>query len=70
MTNVHDPLRLRCGLVLPNRLMKAAMSEGLADAAPCSNAFNPTLPQQHSPTASLTVHRASWRRPGGDPSRR
>ena len=37
---------------------------------PCSNAFNPTLPQQHSPTASLTVRRASWRRPDGSPSRR
>jgi 2,4-dienoyl-CoA reductase-like NADH-dependent reductase (Old Yellow Enzyme family) len=27
-----DPLRLPCGVVLPNRLAKAAMTEGLADA--------------------------------------
>jgi 2,4-dienoyl-CoA reductase-like NADH-dependent reductase (Old Yellow Enzyme family) len=33
MTTAHDPLRLPCGLVLPNRLMKAAMSEALADTA-------------------------------------
>ncbi|WP_031469422.1 nitroreductase family deazaflavin-dependent oxidoreductase [Sciscionella sediminilitoris] len=31
MTGLGDPLRLACGLVLPNRLMKAALSEGLAD---------------------------------------
>lgn len=30
MTTAHDPLELPCGLVLPNRLMKAAMSEALA----------------------------------------
>lgn len=33
MTNAHDPLQLPCGLVLPNRLMKAAMSEALATSA-------------------------------------
>ena len=27
-----DPLTLRCGLELPNRIVKAAMTEGLADA--------------------------------------
>ena len=32
MTSLHDPLHLPCGLVLPNRIMKAAMSEALADA--------------------------------------
>ena len=31
MTSLHDPLQLPCGLVLPNRIMKAAMSEALAD---------------------------------------
>ena len=31
MTSLHDPLELPCGLVLPNRIMKAAMSEALAD---------------------------------------
>ncbi|NMN93918.1 NADH:flavin oxidoreductase/NADH oxidase family protein [Antrihabitans stalactiti] len=29
MTTLHDPLPLPCGLVLPNRIMKAAMSEAL-----------------------------------------
>ncbi|MEV6334141.1 NADH:flavin oxidoreductase/NADH oxidase family protein [Nocardia vinacea] len=33
MTSPHDPLTLPCGQVLPNRLMKAAMSEALADPA-------------------------------------
>jgi 2,4-dienoyl-CoA reductase-like NADH-dependent reductase (Old Yellow Enzyme family) len=33
MTTAHDPLQLPCGLVLPNRLMKAAMSEALATPA-------------------------------------
>lgn len=28
-----QPLALRCGLVLPNRIMKAAMGEGLASAS-------------------------------------
>ncbi|KAL5360787.1 hypothetical protein BJX96DRAFT_165427 [Aspergillus floccosus] len=30
-SGVKEPLRLPCGLVLPNRLVKAAMAEGLAD---------------------------------------
>ncbi|KAL3484213.1 hypothetical protein BJX62DRAFT_58952 [Aspergillus germanicus] len=28
---INEPLELKCGLVLPNRLVKAAMAEGLAD---------------------------------------
>ena len=28
MTSLHDPLTLPCGQVLPNRIMKAALSEG------------------------------------------
>ena len=31
MTSLHDPLPVPCGVVLPNRIMKAAMSEALAD---------------------------------------
>ena len=31
MASPNDPLELPCGLTLPNRLMKAAMSEALAD---------------------------------------
>ena len=37
---------------------------------PFSNVFNPTLPQQHSPTAWRIVRRASWSRPDGSPCRR
>jgi len=33
MATAHDPLQLPCGLVLPSRLMKAAMSEALATPA-------------------------------------
>ena len=29
--NIAQPLTLRCGLTLPNRVVKAAMAEGLAD---------------------------------------
>ena len=31
MTSLHDPLPLPCGQILPNRIMKAALSEGLGD---------------------------------------
>jgi 2,4-dienoyl-CoA reductase-like NADH-dependent reductase (Old Yellow Enzyme family) len=31
MTSLNDPLTLPCGQVLPNRIMKAALSEALAD---------------------------------------
>jgi 2,4-dienoyl-CoA reductase-like NADH-dependent reductase (Old Yellow Enzyme family) len=31
MNSLYDPLQLPCGLVVPNRIMKAAMSEALAD---------------------------------------
>lgn len=33
MTDLHDPLTLACGSVLPNRIMKASMSEALAESA-------------------------------------
>ncbi|MEE4301675.1 MAG: NADH:flavin oxidoreductase/NADH oxidase family protein [Pseudomonadales bacterium] len=32
MASIEDPFPLPCGVVLPNRLAKAAMTEGLADA--------------------------------------
>ena len=37
MTSPHDPLSLPCGQVLPNRLMKAAMSEALAGSTHSPN---------------------------------
>ncbi len=33
MAGLHDPLPLPCGQVLPNRMMKSALSEGLGTAA-------------------------------------
>lgn len=47
MTALSDPLRLRCGQVLPNRMMKAALSEGLADGG-------------HSPGQRLQRLYARW----------
>jgi 2,4-dienoyl-CoA reductase-like NADH-dependent reductase (Old Yellow Enzyme family) len=31
MASLNEPLEVRCGLVSPNRIMRAAMSEALAD---------------------------------------
>ena len=31
MTSLRDPLTLPCGAVLPNRIMKATLIEGLSD---------------------------------------
>ncbi len=47
MTHLHDPLPLPCGLVLPNRIMKASMSEALAE---------PT----HAPGARLEQLYRTW----------
>ncbi|MGO9154688.1 NADH:flavin oxidoreductase/NADH oxidase family protein [Mycobacterium sp.] len=51
MTSPHDPLPLPCGQVLPNRLMKAAMSEALADSA-------------HSPDTRLERLYRTWSQGG------
>jgi 2,4-dienoyl-CoA reductase-like NADH-dependent reductase (Old Yellow Enzyme family) len=47
MTSLHDPLPLPCGQVLPNRIMKAALSEALAD-------------KHNSPDARLERLYTSW----------
>ena len=47
MTSLHDPLTLPCGQVLPNRIMKAALSEGLGD-------------KQNSPDERLERLYTSW----------
>lgn len=47
MTSLHDPLPLPCGQVLPNRIMKAALSEGLGD-------------KQNSPDGRLERLYTSW----------
>ncbi|MEU6560330.1 nitroreductase family deazaflavin-dependent oxidoreductase [Nocardia nova] len=47
MAGLHDPLPLPCGQVLPNRLMKSALSEGLGTAA-------------HAPDDRLTTLFRRW----------
>jgi 2,4-dienoyl-CoA reductase-like NADH-dependent reductase (Old Yellow Enzyme family) len=51
MTSLHEPLQLPCGLVLANRIMKAAMSEALGDAG-------------NSPGARLERLYRTWSRGG------
>ncbi|MFN8070372.1 MAG: NADH:flavin oxidoreductase/NADH oxidase family protein [Mycobacterium sp.] len=51
MTDLHDPLTLPCGQVLPNRIMKAAMSEGLAESG-------------HAPGARIEQLYRTWSRGG------
>ena len=51
MTSLHDPLPLPCGQVLPNRIMKAALSEGLGD-------------KQNSPDERLERLYTSWSQGG------
>jgi 2,4-dienoyl-CoA reductase-like NADH-dependent reductase (Old Yellow Enzyme family) len=51
MTSLHDPLTLPCGQVLPNRIMKAALSEGLGD-------------KQNSPDERLERLYTSWSQGG------
>ncbi|MGB7361869.1 MAG: NADH:flavin oxidoreductase, partial [Rhodococcus sp. (in: high G+C Gram-positive bacteria)] len=36
-TTLTDPLTLPCGQILPNRIMKAALSEALADKSNSPN---------------------------------
>ena len=51
MNTLHEPLQLPSGLVLPNRIMKAAMSEALADT-------------RHSPDERLVRLYDRWSRGG------
>lgn len=51
MTGVHDPLTLPCGQVLPNRIMKAAMSEALGS-------------KQNAPDGRLEQLYQTWSRGG------
>ena len=49
MTSLHDPLTLPCGQVLPNRIMKAALSEGLGDKQNSPDARRSELNTQLEP---------------------
>ncbi|WP_445188249.1 NADH:flavin oxidoreductase/NADH oxidase family protein [Pseudonocardia sp. Cha107L01] len=51
MTALRDPLTLPCGQVLPNRIMKAAMSEALGD-------------RRHAPDARLERLYTTWSQGG------
>jgi 2,4-dienoyl-CoA reductase-like NADH-dependent reductase (Old Yellow Enzyme family) len=65
------PLRLPCGVTLPNRLLKSAMTEGLADAADRPTAAHVTLYRRWSEggtgtlvTGNVMVDRRYLERPG------
>ncbi|WP_179473947.1 NADH:flavin oxidoreductase/NADH oxidase family protein [Mycolicibacterium vinylchloridicum] len=51
MTALSDPLTLPCGLVLPNRIMKAALSEGMAN-------------KRHAPDERLERLYSTWSKGG------
>ena len=65
------PLRLPCGVTLPNRLLKSAMTEGLADAEDRPTAAHLTLYRRWSEggtgtlvTGNVMVDRRYLERPG------
>src|SRR5882672_11134921 len=70
-TTLGTPLRLPCGVTLPNRILKSAMTEGLADAADRPTAAHLTLYRRWSEggtgtliTGNVMVDRRYLERPG------
>jgi 2,4-dienoyl-CoA reductase-like NADH-dependent reductase (Old Yellow Enzyme family) len=68
---LDTPLRLRCGVTLPNRILKSAMTEGLADSEDRPTAFHVTLYRRWSEggvgtaiTGNVMVDRRYLERPG------
>ncbi len=68
---LRTPLRLPCGVTLPNRLFKSAMTEGLADAGDGPTAGHSTLYRRWSDggagtlvTGNVMVDRRYLERPG------
>lgn len=71
MPELADPLRLPCGVVLPNRIAKAAMTEGLAGADDRPNARHARLYRRWAAggaglllTGNVMVDRRWLERPG------
>ncbi|HVU00347.1 MAG TPA: NADH:flavin oxidoreductase/NADH oxidase family protein [Polyangiaceae bacterium] len=71
MTDLASPLRLPCGVTLPNRLFKSAMTEGLADSADLPTKAHATLYRRWSDggagvlvTGNVMVDRRFLERPG------
>jgi 2,4-dienoyl-CoA reductase-like NADH-dependent reductase (Old Yellow Enzyme family) len=71
MSQLADPLRLPCGALLPNRLAKAAMTEGLAAADGMANARHVRLYRRWAAggaglllTGNVMVDRRWLERPG------
>jgi 2,4-dienoyl-CoA reductase-like NADH-dependent reductase (Old Yellow Enzyme family) len=71
MPELADPLRLPCGVLLPNRIAKAAMTEGLADADGMANARHARLYRRWAAggaglllTGNVMVDRRWLERPG------
>lgn len=70
-TSISTPLILPCGTTLPNRLVKAAMTEGLADAWNCATPAHATLYEIWAKggsgvllTGNVQIHRDYLERPG------
>src|SRR6478609_6587273 len=68
---LDTPLRLRCGVTLPNRFLKSAMTEGLADVEDRPTASHATLYRRWSEggigtlvTGNVMVDRRYLERPG------
>lgn len=68
---IATPLTLPCGTTLPNRLVKAAMTEGLADARNCATPAHATLYETWARggsgvllTGNVQIHRNYLERPG------
>jgi 2,4-dienoyl-CoA reductase-like NADH-dependent reductase (Old Yellow Enzyme family) len=69
--DLHHPLRLPCGVELPNRLLKSAMTEGLADFADQATLRHATLYRRWSEggtgtliTGNVMIDRRFLERPG------
>ncbi len=69
--DLQSPLRLPCGVVLPNRILKSAMTEGLADARDRATPAHATLYRRWSEggtgtivTGNVMVDRRYLERPG------
>lgn len=68
---IAEPLTLPCGITLPNRIVKAAMTEGLADEKNRATAAHATLYRRWAEggagtllTGNVQVHRDYLERPG------
>jgi 2,4-dienoyl-CoA reductase-like NADH-dependent reductase (Old Yellow Enzyme family) len=71
LVDLHTPLRLPCGVILPNRILKSAMTEGLADLHDRATPLHSRLYRRWSEggtgtlvTGNVMVDRRYLERPG------